>query len=111
MKLEGVTEMNKNNAESAIGTLERLRRLWFNVHGAMDVVGNENTEITIRLLKKRIPKKPLEKHYEEEGEPPYTKYCCPNGCRVQFHPPRKGLACETFYCHKCGQAIDWGDDE
>lgn len=58
-------------------------------------------------------KKPLEKHYENEGEEPYIKYCCPNGCRVQLIPPTgKGLVCETLYCPKCGQAIDWrGKDE
>ena len=58
------------------------------------------------------PKKPLERHYEDEGEPPYIKYCCPNGCRVQLIPPTgKGLVCETQYCNKCGQKIDWCDHD
>lgn len=72
----------------------------------------ESLDMAIEALEKQIPKKPLEKYYENEGEPPYIKYCCPNGCKIQLIPPRKNLACETLYCPKCGQAIDWrGKDE
>lgn len=60
--------------------------------------------VILEALEKQIPKKPLEKHYEGEGEPPYIKYCCPKGCNVQLYPSRKG---ETLYCYKCGQKIDW----
>lgn len=74
----------------------------------IDVIKKHVTNMTRDTLKK-----PLERHYEDEGEPPYIKYCCPNGCRVQLIPPTgKGLVCETLYCPKCGQAIDWrGKDE
>ena len=63
---------------------------------------------------KQKPKKPIYKHYEDEdkGEPPYIKIACPNGCRIQLYPVTdKNLAHEHVYCPKCGQKIDWSDEE
>ncbi len=59
-------------------------------------------------IEKQIPKKPIEKHYEDEGESPYVKYACPNDCGIQLWPKTsKNLAHEHVYCPKCGQKIDW----
>ena len=70
--------------------------------------GNDNVKLTVKALKKQIPKKPKINHYEEKGEKPYTKICCPNGCHIQLYPvTEKQLAHEHVYCPKCGQAIDW----
>ncbi len=59
-------------------------------------------------IEKQKPKKPIIKHYEDEGEEPYIKYACPNDCGIQLHPvTEKNLAYEHVYCSKCGQKIDW----
>ena len=58
-------------------------------------------EEAIKALEKQIPKTPMCRHYENEGERPYIKITCPAGCRVQVTPRDK-------YCPECGQRIDWG---
>lgn len=64
------------------------------------------------LVDKVTPKKPLVKHYEEIGEKPYIKICCPNGCRVQLSKvTEKNHAHEHHFCNKCGRAIDWGKED
>lgn len=71
---------------------------------------DEAVDMAVEALNKQIPKKPKIRHYEEEGEPPYTKICCPNGCHVQLYPvTEKRLAHEHVYCPSCGQAIDWSE--
>lgn len=56
----------------------------------------------VRALEKQQPKKLIERHYEEEGEEPYIKMTCPNGCRLQ--PSRT-----SNYCRECGQRLDWSE--
>lgn len=64
------------------------------------------------LIDKATPKKPIERHYENEGEAPYIKYTCPNGCNLQLNPvTEKNHSYEDRYCRKCGQAIDWSDKD
>lgn len=65
----------------------------------------EILECVIKLIEKRIPKKPIERHYEDPGEEPYIKHTCPAGCRVTLHGGRYGVK----YCPQCGQAIDWSE--
>ncbi len=55
------------------------------------------------LVDKATPKKPIERHYEDEGEPEYIKVCCPAGCKVQ-------VGSYYNFCPECGQALDWSDD-
>lgn len=62
---------------------------------------HEGIKTAIQALEKQIPKKPMFRHYENEGERPYIKITCPAGCRVQVTPRDK-------YCPECGQRIDWG---
>ena len=63
-------------------------------------------------VEKQKAKKPIYKHYADNGEPPYIKISCPNGCRIQLYPVTdKNLAYEHGYCPKCGQKIDWSDEE
>ena len=63
-------------------------------------------------VEKQKAKKPIYKHYEDNGEPPHIKISCPNGCRIQLYPVTdKNLAHEHVYCPKCGQKIDWGDED
>ncbi len=65
-----------------------------------DEIDTANT--VIEALEKQLPKKPIERHYEEEGEEPYIKVSCPNGCR--FQPSRT-----SNYCRECGQRLDWSE--
>lgn len=76
---------------------------------------DQNIEVNIRkileAIEKQIPKKPKINHYEEKGENPYTKICCPNGCHIQLFPvTEKQFAHEHVYCPKCGQRIDWSEE-
>lgn len=41
--------------------------------------------------KRQMAKKPIYKHYEEDGESPYVKIVCPNGCRIQLYPVTKSV--------------------
>lgn len=59
--------------------------------------------LAISSLEKQIPKKPRAKHYEDEREPAYIKYKCPNGCGSRY----RLLDNVEKYCMNCGQAIDW----
>lgn len=63
----------------------------------------DTVDVAISALKKQIPKNPIERHYEESGEKPYTKTCCPNGCPVQ-------VSKYDSYCCKCGQKIKWDEN-
>lgn len=61
---------------------------------------------TNESVAKATPKKVIELHYEEEGEPPYIKRVCPNGCKIRITPiSANNLAHESRYCPKCGQKI------
>ncbi|MEG2987697.1 MAG: hypothetical protein RR809_09080 [Lachnospiraceae bacterium] len=60
----------------------------------------DTVNVAISALEKQVPKKPIEKHYEDEGEPAYVKICCPNCCHVQ-------VSKHDSYCCKCGQKLDW----
>lgn len=61
-------------------------------------------------MERQRAKKPLYKHYEDEGEPPYIKISCPNGCGIQLYPvTEKRLAHEHEFCPKCGQKLDWSE--
>lgn len=63
-----------------------------------------------KAAEKQKGKKPIYRHYEENGEKPYIKITCPNGCRIQLYPvTEKHFAHEHNYCPKCGQAIDWSE--
>lgn len=82
-----------------------------------DIIENDNQkqiDVLQGLIDKTTPKKVKELHYEEEGEKPYIKRVCPNGCRVQIYPVTSdNKAHEQRYCHKCGQKIysEYLDDE
>lgn len=76
---------------------------------------NKDTEAALclqELIDKGTPKKILALHYEEEGEKPYIKYVCPNGCGVQLcRVTEKNNVYENIYCNRCGQKIDWSDED
>lgn len=97
--------------EEAIGRVKAFGLF----HAERDLPHSELTveafKMAIEALEKQVPKKPKVNHYEEEGEKPYTKICCPNGCHIQLYPvTEKQLAHEHIYCPKCGQKIDWSEE-
>lgn len=58
------------------------------------------------LIYRATPKEPIERHYEEDGEQPYIKTTCPNGCHITLSKKY------DKFCPECGQAIDWsGENE
>lgn len=52
--------------------------------------------------------KPLEKHYEDPGEPEYIKWCCPI-CEIIGNRHQIGKFDEK--CTLCGINLDWSKDE
>ena len=71
-----------------------------NYDGCDHTMVADNAKTAIEALEKQLPKKLVEHHYEEEGEEPYIKMTCPNGCK--FQPSRS-----SKYCRECGQKLDW----
>lgn len=78
-------------------TIEILKHMY---KGSPSTEQIEALEEACSALEKQIPKKMLERHYEEPGETPIIKYTCPCGCRIQ---PMQS----SNYCRICGQALDW----
>lgn len=58
----------------------------------------EALQDAVEALEKEIPKPLKERHYEEPGEKPYIKYCCPNGCKI--YP-----MVDSNFCRICGQRL------
>ena len=71
--------------------------------GAGDFVDFEALKIAVVALGKQIPQRPI-----NLSNAPLDAYCaifrCPR-CKGRLKMKSKGA-----YCDKCGQAIDWSDD-
>lgn len=64
----------------------------------------DSIEIAIEVIETKIPKKPIIRETEDHFG--YVKYIlCPNCKEVEF-----GFT-QPCFCHRCGQAIDWKDNE
>ena len=63
---------------------------------------NKAISMAIEALEKQIPKKPI---IIEETEDYFGHTLCPNCEKVEF-----GFT-QPCFCDRCGQAIDWSDDE
>ena len=74
--------------------------------GKMDAYRCENKECVeaavIKALEKQVPKKPI---IIEETEDYFGHTLCPNCEKVEI-----GFT-QPCFCDRCGQAIDWEDDE
>ena len=121
----------KNVRDDAVATLDHIAKEEPNVSPMLYAGRKEKAETIIKgfeeleqyraigtpdgcraAVEKQKAKKPIYKHYEDNGEPPYIKISCPNGCRIQLYPVTdKNLAHEHGYCPKCGQKIDWRNEE
>lgn len=59
----------------------------------------ESYDIAISAIEKQIPKKPIR---NSSGD-----LACLCGLIIQMKSKRKCL----YFCHNCGQAIKWGDED
>lgn len=98
--------------EDTIENMEHIRDIMIKKVRSINLDGkaeNDVREVNFdffrvkKALEKQVSKKPIEKHYEDNGEKPYIKICCPNGCHVQ-------VSKFDNYCNKCGQKLDWDID-
>ena len=72
--------------------------------GSLDKEEKELLSMIVDALETRIPKKPIIRETEDYFG--YVKYIlCPNCEKVEF-----GFN-QPCFCERCGQAIDWKDNE
>lgn len=72
--------------------------------GLLDKEEKELLSMIVDALETRIPKKPIIRETEDYFG--YVKYIlCPNCKKVEF-----GFN-QPCFCERCGQAIDWKDNE
>ena len=84
---------------------------------ANDEKAVEEFKVLLEVTEKQMPKKPIENFYDEQdGDDWYDEgytYQCPLCEESEVGRYSKEM-CEWVYqmahCEKCGQAIDWGDD-
>ena len=71
---------------------------------SLDKEEKELLSMIVDALETRIPKKPIIRETEDYFG--YVKYIlCPNCKKVEF-----GFN-QPYFCERCGQAIDWKDNE
>ena len=87
-----------NKYQEALTTIKQY--IWEASKETLNPNELEEIEVLQKLIGKATPNKPIERHYEDEGEPEYIKVCCPAGCKVQ-------VGNYYNFCPECGQALDW----
>ena len=87
-----------NKYQEALTTIKQY--IWEASKETLNPNELEEIEVLQELIDKATPNKPIERHYEDEGEPEYIKVCCPAGCKVQ-------VGNYYNFCPECGQALDW----
>lgn len=80
-------------AKKAIVWMKALKK----IYKPMPKYVNDACDVTISALEKQIPKKPIK---GGKGD-----LSCSCGLIIQ----RKNRRTCLYYCHNCGQAIDWSD--
>lgn len=103
---------NDNECQGLYFTLEERQDL-ARQHRELEEYQSIGTPEECReAVEKLKAKKPTYKHYEEKGEPPYIKITCPNECGIRLYPVTdKHFAHEHVFCPKCGQKLDWSEEE
>lgn len=100
-----------NKYQEALDGLVYVKENFVYHEGRMIQIKNiKNTKLLQELVDKATPKKPKINHYDNDC----TKIICPNDCRIQLNGLNKDNEIASFtheYCPKCGQAIDWSEDE
>ena len=87
--------------EEAIKHFKSLQKRYTKEHNGRMC---EKVNLALEALEKQIPKKPLIRKAEDYfGNVKHT--LCPNCQETDF------VFTKPCFCHHCGQAIDWSDDE
>ena len=87
--------------EEAIKHFKSLQKRYTKEHNGRMC---EKVNLALEALEKQIPKKPLIRKAEDYfGNVKHT--LCPNCQETEF------VFTQPCFCHHCGQAIDWSDDE
>lgn len=81
----------------------KLNQSIYGIHDRANLEMSGDLQTLQKLVDKETPMKPIENHYEAEGEPPYIKYICPK-CKGKYQ-----ILEGTGYCFQCGQRLDWSD--
>lgn len=85
------------------GRIELTKKVWSNVPEIIEY--REALELAVKALEKQIPMKPNNmksildfsgRYYTEKGNCPVCN--------------REGLYKSDFYCNKCGQKLDWSEE-
>ena len=91
---------------------EAIGQLKCNVEG--DYINLDDLEafdLAISALEKQIPEKPTP-HIVKGGKKLIGNGWWCNGTTIYYCPNCKDFISKAYtYCHKCGQALDWGDTE
>ena len=98
-------ENGMNNFEIE-GTLERIKMI---KRGApLSTLWPSDIDTILNALEKQIYKKPVYEAdgYDSNGELIYDTWICPN-CEKRYEVDYDSYDC----CPKCGQAIDWNEEE
>lgn len=82
--------------KEAIENLKKLKSFHNGSYGS-------SIRMAIEALEKQVPKKPI--YVEDDGIRYTDSYRCPN-CQGAF--AGTGIA---RYCYRCGQAIDWSEED
>jgi len=82
-------------AKKAIVWMKALKK----IYKPMPKDVNDACDVAISALEKQIPKNPIK---GEKGD-----LSCSCGLIIQ----RKNRINCLYYCHNCGQAIDWSDED
>ncbi len=68
-------------------------------------------DVAISAIEKQIPKKPIEKETDNLWNGMSTRtVSCPN-CKKQIVNVWNKADYKPKFCHYCGQALDWSDEE
>lgn len=89
---------------------DRIRNAWLSVSTLATNsdyydkdIDDHDINLIAKIVKKEIPKKP---YFESNGYPVYDTWICPR-CGTNYE-----VDYDKFdYCPKCGQRIDWSDEE
>ena len=87
--------------EEAIKHFKSLQKRYTKEHNGQMC---EKVNLALEALEKQIPKKPIIRKTEDYfGNVKHA--LCPNCQETEF------VFTQPCFCHHCGQAIDWSDDE
>lgn len=89
----------RENAVITDGIVQVSEELWYQI-----------ADVIEKLAEKQMPKKPRVIHWNLQANDLY-EYYCPK-CSERVYKANKKIYNSGYkYCCKCGQALDWGQEE